>query len=121
MNKVFQVILSFTYGHSTSAYVPGHNFSHHKFTQKPKDAIRTSKMRFKYNILNQSLFFFMMSGDIVKGEIRFAAKMRKERPAWFRQYLLEMILIIGSKIIMLLINVLVNDKRVGLININIFQ
>jgi len=104
MNKVFQVILSFTYGHSTSAYVPGHNFSHHKFTQKPKDAIRTSKMRFKYNILNQSLFFFMMSGDIVKGEIRFAAKMRKERPAWFRQYLLEMILIIGSKIILLLIN-----------------
>jgi len=104
MNKIFQVILSFTYGHSTSAYVPGHNFSHHKYTQTPKDAIRTSKMRFRFNLLNQSLFFFMMSGDILKGELRFAAKMRKERPAWFRQYLLEMIMILGSKIVLLLIN-----------------
>src|SRR5260221_14739034 len=31
LNKIFQVVLSFTYGHSTSAYVPGHNFSHHKY------------------------------------------------------------------------------------------
>jgi hypothetical protein len=87
MNKLFQVVLSFTYGHSTQCLLcPGHNFSHHKYTQTPKDAIRTSKMRLRFNLLNQSLFFFMMSGDILKGELRFAAKMRKERPAWFRQY-----------------------------------
>jgi beta-carotene hydroxylase len=103
-NKVFQVVLSFTYGHSTSAYVPGHNFSHHKYTQTPKDAIRTTKARFRLNILNQLFFFFIMSSDILKGELSFAAKMRKERPQWFRQYLLEMILVIGAKVVLLFIN-----------------
>jgi len=104
LNKIFQVVLAFTYGHSTSAYVPGHNFSHHKYTQKPKDAIRTSKARFRLNILNQLFFFFIMSGDILKGELRFAGKMRKERPEWFRQYLLEMILVFSCKIILLFVN-----------------
>lgn len=104
MNKVFQVVLSFTYGHSTSAYVPGHNFSHHKYTQTPKDAIRTSKARFKWNILNQLFFFFIMSGDILKGEIRFARKMYTERPDWFRQYALEMVLVIGCKVALAFIN-----------------
>ncbi|MDB5284573.1 MAG: fatty acid desaturase [Bacteroidota bacterium] len=104
MNKVFQMLLSFTYGHSTSAYVPGHNFSHHKYTQGNKDAIRTSKARFKLNILNQLFFFFIMSGDILKGEIRFANKMRTQHPAWFRQYLLEMILVMGTNVVLLVIN-----------------
>jgi fatty acid desaturase len=104
MNQAFQLVLSFTYGHSTSAYVPGHNFSHHKYTQSPKDAIRTSKARFKINLLNQLFFFFIMSGDILKGELRFAAKMRHERPLWFRQYLAEMILVLGVKIALLIIN-----------------
>jgi beta-carotene hydroxylase len=103
-NKIFQIILAFTYGHSTSAYVPGHNFSHHKYTQTTKDAIRTNKARFKINILNQLLFFFIMSGDILKGELRFANKMRKEKPAWFNQYLLEMVLVIGLKIVLIIVN-----------------
>ena len=104
LNKVFQMVLSFCYGHSTSAFVPGHNFSHHKYTQSDKDAMRTSKARFKLNILNQLFFFFIMSGDIVKGEIRFANKMRKQRPAWFWQYLLEMGLVLGVKIALLIVN-----------------
>lgn len=103
-NKVFQLVLSFTYGHSTSAYVPGHNFSHHKYTQSDKDAMRTSKARFKINLLNQLFFFFIMSGDILKGELRFAARMRRERPEWFRQYLLEMGLVMGLKIVLLVVN-----------------
>ena len=104
LNKIFQLVLSFTYGHSTSAFVPGHNFSHHKYTQTSKDAMRTSKARFKLNILNQLFFFFIMSGDIIKGEVRFALKMRKQRPAWFAQYLLEMGLVFGVKIALLVYN-----------------
>jgi beta-carotene hydroxylase len=104
MNKVFQVILSFTYGHSTSAYVPGHNFSHHKYAQTSKDAIRTSKARFKINLLNQLFFFFIMSRDILAGEIRFARKMYHERPEWFRQYAFEMIIVMSCKVILLFIN-----------------
>ena len=104
MNKIFQVLLSFTYGHSTSGYVPGHNFSHHKYTQTSKDAIRTSKARFKINFLNQLFFFFIMSGDIIKGEIRFAKKMYRVRPEWFWQYAFEMSLVMGSKVVLLILN-----------------
>lgn len=104
LNKIFQVVLSLCYGHSTSAYVPGHNFSHHKYVQTPKDAIRTSKARYRLNILNQLFFFYIMSGDILKGEIRFAKKMYKERPYWFRQYAMEMILVNGIKIALAFVN-----------------
>lgn len=104
LNKIFQMVLSFTYGHPTSAFVPGHNFSHHKYTQTRKDIMRTSKARFKLNILNQLFFFFIMSGDIIKDEMRFANKMRVQHPAWFRQYLLEMVLVFGTKIVLLFVN-----------------
>ena len=30
LNRVFQVVLSLTYGHPVSNYVPGHNLSHHQ-------------------------------------------------------------------------------------------
>lgn len=100
-NRIFQVILSFTYGHPVSAYVPGHNFSHHKYAQTEKDNIRTYKARFKWNLLNQLFFFYIMSGSILKSEIRFTKKMRKEKPRWYKQYLLE--------------SILLNTVRVGLL------
>ena len=104
MNKLFQYVLSFTYGHSVSAYVPGHNFSHHKYTQHMEDAIRTTKMRYRINLFNQLFFFHSLSGDILKGEFAFAARMRKERPEWFWQYVFELGLVIASNIVLLVIN-----------------
>ena len=101
LNKLFQVILSFSYGHSVSAYVPGHNFSHHQHTQTPKDRIRTTGLRFKWNILNQLLFFFWHAPGIMRDENVFAKKMLKERPRWFYQYLFELIVVLGIKIALL--------------------
>lgn len=103
-NKVFQIILSFTYGHSVSAYVSGHNFSHHKYTQSAKDSIRTSKMRFKWNFLNQLLFFFVVAPAVVKDENAFAKLMYKEKPKWFWQYALEMALVVSTKIALIILN-----------------
>ncbi len=103
-NRLMQVALTFTYGHPVSAYVPGHNFSHHKYTQREGDAIRTTKMAFRLNLLNQLLFLPLLSGDILKGEIRFAKKMRRENPRWFRQYLLEMASVMGVKIVLFVVN-----------------
>lgn len=104
MNRIFQVMLSFTYGHPVSAYVPGHNFSHHKYTQSEKDNIRTTKARFKWNLLNQLFFFYIMSFDILKAEMRFTKKMRREKPRWYRQYMLENILLNGAKIGLLILD-----------------
>lgn len=103
-NRVFQVLLSFTYGHSVSAFVPGHNFSHHNHTQTDKDQMRTDKMRFKWNFLNQLLFFFVMAPAILKDEQVFTKWMFKERPNWWRQYALEMVVVMGVKIALLIIN-----------------
>ena len=80
MNKVFQHVLSFCYGHAVSAFVPGHNFSHHKYTQREKDVMRTTKMRWRWNFLNQLFFFHTMLPDIMRDEQRFVNAMRKERP-----------------------------------------
>jgi fatty acid desaturase len=103
-NKVFQVILRFTYGHSFSAYVPGHNFSHHQHTQMPKDRVRTQQLRFKWNFLNQLLFFFVLAPGILREENMFARKMLKERPRWFWQYALEMVLVLGVKFTLLILD-----------------
>jgi beta-carotene hydroxylase len=103
-NKIMQYFLSLVHGYSVSAFVPGHNFSHHRETQKPKDAIRTSKARFKWHFLNQFLFFFLVSGSMLKGELKWAAKMKKEKPAWFNQWLTETILVNILRIGVLFIN-----------------
>ena len=65
LNRVFQVALTLTYGHPVSAYVPGHNLSHHKYTQTRRDVMRTSKLRYRWNLLNQILFFHTVSGAII--------------------------------------------------------
>ena len=104
VNKLFQFVLSFCYGHSVSAYVPGHNFSHHKYTQHLEDAIRTTKMRYRINLFNQLFFFYSLSGDIVKGEFTFAKRMFKEKREWFWQYAFELGLVILVNIILVVIN-----------------
>ena len=103
-NKVFQVVLSYTYGHSVSAFVSGHNFSHHQHTQKAKDRIRSTQMRYKWNFLNQFLIFFQNAPGIMKDENDFAMRMLKEKPRWFMQYVLEMVLVLGVKFGLLLYN-----------------
>jgi fatty acid desaturase len=56
MNSLWQVALTHTYGHPVSTLIPGHNLSHHKFTQGAKDVMRTDRMRYRYNLLNLILF-----------------------------------------------------------------
>lgn len=104
MNKIYQVLLSFTYGHSVSAYVSGHNFSHHMHTQGPMDRIRTTKMRYRWNLLNQLFFFFHHALGIMNDENLFAKRMWKEKRSWFYQYALEMALVQGFKIGLLFYN-----------------
>jgi fatty acid desaturase len=104
LNRFFQFVLSFTYGHPVSAYVPGHNLSHHQYTQSSLDSIRTTKARFRLNILNQLLFFFLISEAVVKGEIRFVRRMSQENQEWFRQYCFELVCVMGTKLLLLIYN-----------------
>jgi len=104
LNRVFQIFLSFTYGHSVSAYVSGHNFSHHLHAQSSMDRIRTSQMRYKWNFLNQLLLFFHVAPGIMADENGFARRMFTERPKWFAQYSVELIIVLGIKFYLLYYN-----------------
>jgi len=98
MNKLWQVVLTLTYGHPVSSYVPGHNLSHHKHTQSPRDVMRTHKVRFGHNGLN--LIFFMASivPSIMRADAAYAKAMRTRHPKWFRQLMLETVVFWGLSI-----------------------
>jgi fatty acid desaturase len=98
LNRVFQVVLTLTYGHPVSAYVPGHNLSHHKHTQTRRDVMRTSKVRFKSQFLNGLLFMPTVGKDILRADMRYFAAMYRKNPAWFRQMLVEFIVFGGLSV-----------------------
>ena len=89
LNKAFQVLLTLCYGHPVSMFVPGHNLSHHRHTQEPKDRMRTDKLRFRWNFLNQLLFMFYVGPAIFSDNARFAKLMYGKNQVWFRQFVLE--------------------------------
>ncbi len=91
MNKLWQCVLTLSYGHPVSSYVPGHNLSHHKHTQSRRDVMRTSKVRFRWHLLN--LFFFMASivPSIMKADSSYTKSMRTRHPRWFKQMVFELV------------------------------
>lgn len=89
-NRLFQLVLTPTYGHPVSMFVPGHNLSHHKYLQGPKDRMRTDKMRFRWNLLNQVFFGWIVGAKITADNFEYARIMRTRNPRWFRQFALEM-------------------------------
>ncbi|MBM4393967.1 MAG: fatty acid desaturase, partial [Deltaproteobacteria bacterium] len=87
LNKLFQVVLTQTYGHPVSTFVPGHNLSHHRFTETARDVMRTTKVRYRWHLLNLLLFFPKVAKGITRGEWAYIKRMRTEKPRWFRQLL----------------------------------
>ncbi len=88
-NRLMQVVLTQCYGHPVSTFVAGHNLSHHKYTQQAQDVMRTTKMRFRWNLLNGLLFFVSVAPAILRGERQFIAFMRQQKRNWYRQWQLE--------------------------------
>lgn len=89
MNSIWHVVLTLTYGHPVGSYVPGHNLSHHRFTETRRDVMRTCKARFRWQPLNLLLFTASISKDILRAEFTYARAMLTRRPKWTRQLLLE--------------------------------
>lgn len=97
LNRLFQIALTLTYGHPVSAYVPGHNLSHHKHTQTRRDVMRTTKTRFRWNLLNGLFFMPTVGRDIFAGELRYFKAMRTRNRPWFRQMILEWVVLLGAQ------------------------
>ena len=94
-NKVFQVVLTLTYGHPVSSYVPGHNLSHHKYTQLRKDVMRTSKVNHKSNLVNLLLFKWTVVGDVLKSDVNYLMVQRQVSRPYFKQAMRELIVLAG--------------------------
>lgn len=101
MNKLFQMVLSVGQGHPMTAFVPGHNLSHHMHTNTAKDIMRPSQVNFRFNLWNQLFFFFRVVPEIFDSERRWAGKMLKENPAWFWQWVIENILVTVMRVSLL--------------------
>ncbi|HZJ52986.1 MAG TPA: fatty acid desaturase [Myxococcaceae bacterium] len=96
LNSAFQVWVSLSYGFPISDYIPGHNLSHHRFLQAREDVMRTSKVRFRWNLLNLVSFPFAVTPGILRGNARY--KKLKGREAWRRQLQLEVVVVWAVKI-----------------------
>lgn len=70
-NKIFETLLSLSYGHPVLSFVPGHNKSHHVYTQTKKDFMRTTKLRYKWNLLNFLLFQPTVAPKILINDIKY--------------------------------------------------
>lgn len=104
LNRLFQVVLTLTYGHPVSAYVPGHNLSHHKYTQSRKDVMRTTKVRYRWNLLNLLLFQPRVVRDILPADMRYFKAMYRRNPPWFRQMILESVVFLGTMAALLVLD-----------------
>lgn len=103
-NRAFQHVLTNAYGHPVSAYVPGHNLSHHLHTQTRRDVMRTTKLRFRWNLLNQLFFLPGVAKDIARADFQYAVAMHKERPRWFRQWVAEWVVFAAVQLTLLVLN-----------------
>jgi len=104
LNRATQVTLSLTYGFPVSDYVPGHNLSHHRYTETRRDVMRTSKVRFRWNLLNLLFFFAAVGWDIIVANGRYASFARGRNPVWVKQRWLETVITWSVKGVLFLVD-----------------
>jgi len=110
LNNLTQIALSLTYGFPVSEYVPGHNLSHHRYIQTPRDVMRTTKLRYPINILNILFFFLHIGPGVTATNAIYAKEMKKSKPKWIAQLRTEMICAWAFKLTLIAI-----DWRRGLL------
>lgn len=104
INRFIQLVLTMSYGHPVSAFVPGHNLSHHQHTQTQKDLMRTSKVNYRWNWLNQLLFAWSVGPSIFMANVRFAKVMRTRKPVWFSQLMQESVVYLMMVLVALVVD-----------------
>ncbi|HSP18081.1 MAG TPA: fatty acid desaturase [Myxococcaceae bacterium] len=102
MNSAFQVWVSLSYGFPISDYIPGHNLSHHRFLQAREDVMRTTKVRFRWNLLNALAFPFVVTPGILRTNARYLKSKGSE--TWRRQRSLEVMIVWGLKVALLAVD-----------------
>ena len=97
LNKLTQIALSLTYGFPVSDYIPGHNLSHHRYTQTRRDVMRTSKLQYRWHLLNLLFFFFYVGFDVVTANALYSKHAKGRAEKWHRQRWIETFITWGVK------------------------
>ena len=85
LNSLFHLALTTAYGHPVNSYEPGHNLSHHRYTQRAADLMRTNKARFRWNFLNQLCFGWLVGTTILLSNLRYTKAVKYQRPDWYKE------------------------------------
>jgi fatty acid desaturase len=101
LNQAFQIAVSLTYGHPVSSFVPGHNLSHHRFTQTRKDYMRTSKVDYRWNLANLLLFMPTVAGPIMRSDIAYTKRRFRKGRGFFWRFLSEVLAVQAANLALL--------------------
>jgi fatty acid desaturase len=104
LNRLFQVWVSCSYGFPISDYIPGHNLSHHRFTQKREDVMRTTHVNYRWNLLNLLLFMPAVTPGILRGNALFKQVMGGRATPWKRQLMFEAVVVWSIKVVCLVLD-----------------
>lgn len=98
LESAWRALLTLAYGHPTSTFVPGHNLSHHKYTQSRQDPMRTSSVRYRWHLLNLLFFQPTVAATVFRLDVAYLrAASRKEQRAAAAQWAL----LIASRVLLL--------------------
>lgn len=89
LNRVFSVLLTFALGVPATAIVAMHNHNHHVHNNHAEDFVRTSIVRFRWNLLNLLVFPFVALSQYMPVKSATLRSWRSDRPALYRQLVLE--------------------------------
>jgi fatty acid desaturase len=104
LNRIFQVWVSLSYGFPISDYLPGHNLSHHRFTQLQEDLMRTTRVNFRWNLLNFLFFMPAVTPGVIRGNSRYVAAVGARAAAWRRPRRIETVAVWSVKALLLLLD-----------------
>lgn len=77
--------------------IPGHNLSHHRHTETRKDPMRTSKVQYKYHILNLLLFQPTVALDVFRMDMEYTMLQRAMKTQFFVHVCMEWAVLIASQ------------------------
>ena len=84
-NRGWQCVLSACIGYPVSVFVPVHNLSHHLGLQTPRDILRTTEVRHRWNLWNLVHHMAMGTVHLHLLHVAYLVRMRRSRPRWFAQ------------------------------------
>jgi len=130
LNDLWQLLLVSTYGYAVSVLIPGHNLSHHKYTQSAKDVMRTDQMRYSWHFINLIMFFPSVFFRVYEQDNNYMMEMGKQGAPIFYQTARELIWFISYTVFLTHLNwqkyfwcILLPQAvaKWGIVTINMFQ